>query len=97
MAGENQGQVFVHAVLNVKDAEVAKQIKAVADGALALATLVKSDDADLMKLVGGVKVTLADKSVTVDGQAAADLLLDLAKKEIAKKKAGHHHNSRLSH
>jgi hypothetical protein len=46
VVGENQGNVFVRATLNVKDAEIARQIKTVADGALALASLVKSDDAD---------------------------------------------------
>jgi hypothetical protein len=95
VAGENQGQVFVRAALNVKDAEIAKQIKAVADGALALATLVKSDDADAMKLIGGVKVTLNDKVISVEGQAAVDLLWTQMQKEIAKKKAEHgrHHHA----
>jgi hypothetical protein len=99
VVGENQGQVgevFVRAVLNVKDAETAKRIKAVADGALALAALAKSDDADAMKLLGGMKVTVADKSVNVEGRAAVDLLWNLMQKEIAKKKAEHQHNSRLS-
>jgi hypothetical protein len=95
VAGENQGQVFVRAVLNVKDAEVAKKVKVVADGALALATLVKSDDADLMKLVAGVKVTATDKSVHLEGQAAVDLLWDMMQKHVAKKQ-GEQHNSQLS-
>jgi hypothetical protein len=95
VVGENQGQVFVRATLNVKDAEIAKKMKAVADGALALATLVKSDDADALKLIDSVKVTLADKSITVEGQAAVDLLWGLLQKEAAKKKA-ERHNSRLS-
>jgi hypothetical protein len=95
VAGENQGQVFVRATLNVKDAEIANKIKAVADGALALATLVKSDDAEAMKLIGGVKVTAAEKSVNVEGQAAVDLLWDLIRKHVAKKEA-ERHNSHLS-
>jgi hypothetical protein len=94
--GENQGQVFVRGTLNVKDAEIAKKMKAVADGALALASLVKSDDADALKLIESVKVTLADKSITVEGQAAVDLLWAQLQKEAAKKKAQHHH-SHLSH
>jgi hypothetical protein len=90
VVGENQGQVFARAVLNVKNAEIAKKLKTVADGALALATLVKSDDADALKLIGDVKVTLNDKSITVEGQAAVDLLLGQIQKEIAKRKAMRH-------
>jgi hypothetical protein len=92
VAGENQGQVFVRATLNVKDGEIAKKIKAVADGALALATLVKSDDADAMKLVGNVKVTIEDKSVKVEGQIPVDLLWELMEKHMTKKKAERLHS-----
>jgi hypothetical protein len=94
VVGEKQGQVFVRATLNVKDAEIAKQVKAVADGALALAALVKSDDPDALKLIGAVKVTQADKAISVEGQAAIDLLWAQMQKEIAKKKAEHerHHH-----
>ena len=92
VVGENQGQLFVRATLTVKDAEIAKHIKAVADGALALGSLAWSDDPDALKLIAGVKVTLADKSVTVEGQAAVDLLWAQIQKEIAKKKAEHEHH-----
>ena len=71
-------------------------IRQLVDGALALATLVKSDDADALKLIEGVKVTLNDKSITVEGQAAVDLLWAQLQKEIAKKKAEHQHNSQLN-
>jgi hypothetical protein len=87
VAGENQGQVGVHATLNVKDAATAQKMKTVADGALALAMLVKSDDADSMKLVDGVKVTVDDKSVCVEAQSSADLLLEMIHKHMMKKKA----------
>ena len=80
----------------MKDAEIAKQIKTVADGALALATLVKSDDADALKLIGAVKVTLADKTISVEGQAPVDLLWAQMQKEIAKKKAEHRHHHATS-
>jgi hypothetical protein len=96
VVGEHQGQVFARATLNVKDAEIAKKIKTVADGALALAALVKSDDADALKIITGVKVTLNDKTITAEGQAAVDLLWSQLQKEAAKKKAEHEHNSRLS-
>jgi hypothetical protein len=87
MVGENQGELFVHASLNVKDAEIAKHIKAVADGVLSFATLAKIDDADAMKLIGAVKVTQADKSITVEGKTSVDLLWALLQKEIDKKLA----------
>ena len=97
VVGENQGQVFARATLNVKDAEIAKKIKTVVDGALALAMLAKSDDADALKIIDGVKATLNDKTISVEGQAAVDLLWGQMQKEIAKKKAEHHHhNSRLT-
>jgi hypothetical protein len=85
VAGEDQGQVAVHATLNVKDAATAQKMKTVADGALALAMLVKSDDADLMKLVNGVKVTVADKTVRLEAQSPADLLLEMMHKHLMKK------------
>jgi hypothetical protein len=92
VAGESKGQVFVRTTLNVKDAEIAQKVKAVVDGALALATLVKCDDPDTLKLIDGVKATVNDKSITVEGQAAVDLLWGQMQKEIAKKKAEQHHS-----
>jgi hypothetical protein len=59
----------------------------VAEGALSLATLAKMDDADAMKLIGAVKVTQADKSVTVEAKTPVDLLWTLIQKEVAKKLA----------
>jgi hypothetical protein len=63
---------------------------------LALAKLVKSDDADALKLIDEVKVTLNDKTITAEGQAAVDLLWAQIQKEAAKKKAEHEHKSQLS-
>jgi hypothetical protein len=40
-----------------------------------------------------VKVTVADKSVTVEGQTPVDLLWGLMQKEIAKKKAEQQHHA----
>jgi hypothetical protein len=98
VVGEKEGQVFVRGSLTVKDAEIAKKIKTVADGVLALASLVKSDDADALKVIGGVKVAQADKAVSVEAQAPIDLLLAQLEKEIAKKKAErerHHHEENI--
>jgi hypothetical protein len=99
VVGEKDSQVFVRATLNVKDAEIAKQLKTVADGALAFLTLVKDetpDPAALKQLIDGVKVTLNDKSIAVEAQATVDLLWSIVQKEIAKKKAGQQHHGVLS-
>jgi hypothetical protein len=86
--GETQGEVFVRGALKVKEAETAKKIKAVADGALALASLSKMDDADALKLIDAVKVTLADKVISVEAQAPVDAVWAHIQKEHAKRKAG---------
>jgi hypothetical protein len=83
--GENSGQIFVRATLNVNDPEIAKRIKTVAEGALALAALAKCDDADALKLIDAVKVTLADKTITAEGSTPVDLLWAQIHKEIVKK------------
>lgn len=87
MLGENKGEMGLRVSLTAKDAETAKHMKAVADGALSLATLTKVDDSDAMKLIGAVRTTLADKAVTVEGSAPVDLIWSLIQKEIAKKAA----------
>jgi hypothetical protein len=70
--GENQNEVFVQARLALKDAATAQQVKAVADGAVAMAALDHHDNAELLKLISAVKVTAHDKTVNVDGRAAVD-------------------------
>jgi len=87
VVGEQQGEVVVRGTLTVKDAEVAKQLKTVADGALAFASLAKMDDADALKLIGAVKVSLADKVISVEAQAPVDAVWAQIQKEAAKKKA----------
>jgi hypothetical protein len=87
VAGEHQGNVFFRGSLTVKDAEVAKQIKTVADGALALATLAKMDDPEALKLIDAVKVTLADKVISVEAQSPVDEVWAQLQKEAAKHRA----------
>jgi hypothetical protein len=88
LVGENEGQVFVHGALKVKDAEVAEKIKAVVDGALAFASLAKMDDAEVRKLIDAVKVTLADNNVVkLDAEGPVDAVWAQIEKEAAKKKA----------
>ena len=85
--GENQGQAFLRASLTMKDAQIAKQIKTAADGALAVASLMKIDDPDALKIIDAVKVTLDDKSVSVEGRAPVEQVWARVQKEIDKKKA----------
>jgi hypothetical protein len=87
MVGENKGEVGMHVSLTVKNAEIAKHIKTVVDGALSLATLAKIDDPDMLKLIGAVKTTQTEKTVTVEGSAPVDQVWDLIQKEIDKKLA----------
>lgn len=85
IVGENQGQIFVRSSLAMKQADLAKQIKTVVDGALALASLAKMDDADALKLIGAVKVMQNDKVVSLEAQAPVDEVWTQIQKEHAKK------------
>jgi hypothetical protein len=87
MVGEDKGQVSLRIALTVKDAEIAKHIMTVANGAVSLATLAKIGEPDALKLVGAVKTTQADKTVTVEASAPVDLIWSLIQKEIDKKRA----------
>ncbi len=89
VTGEDQGNLFVQGHLVVKDAEVAKQLKSIADGAIALALLSKSDDAEAVKLINAVKVTAADKAVVVEGRASIDAVLAHVHKAIAEAQKAH--------
>ncbi|MEN6556630.1 MAG: hypothetical protein ABFC54_00475, partial [Thermoguttaceae bacterium] len=53
--GENDGKIFVEGAMTAKKAETAQQLKAVGDGALALATLMHGEDASLVKLLSALK------------------------------------------
>ena len=87
--GEYQGQVFVEGKLTAKKADVAQQMKTVAEGALALAALVHNDDADAVKLIGAAKVAVADKTVSLQWSAPVDAVWAQLQKCIAKAKAMH--------
>jgi hypothetical protein len=71
-AGENHGESYFKGRLGVKQPEIAQQMKAVADGFLAVAALTHGSDADAMKLIGALKVTAADKTLSVEWRAPAD-------------------------
>jgi hypothetical protein len=80
--GENKNEVFVQGHLMVKDAATAQQIKTVADGVIALASLAHHDDAEILKLIGTVKVSSDDKAVNLDGRAPVDAVWSAAEKAV---------------
>jgi hypothetical protein len=70
--GENDGKSFYRARLVMKTPEAAAQVQAIQDGFKALISLKCADDADVMKLVEGLKTTVADKTVRIRWDASAD-------------------------
>ena len=87
--GEHQGHVFVGGELTAKTATVTQQMKAVADGALAFASLMHGNDADLAKLISAAKVSVAAKTVSVEWSGPVDVAWNQLQKAVAKFKAMH--------
>jgi len=71
-AGENHGESFLEGRLGVKQPEIAQQMKAVVEGFRAMAAITHGSDADAMKLLSALKVTAADKTITVEWRAPAE-------------------------
>lgn len=86
--GEHKGKSFYRASLVMKSPEAAVQVKAIADGVKAIASLKFSDNADVMKLVDGLKATAKDNAVRVRWTASADDVWTVVDK-VAKKAAEH--------
>ena len=70
--GEHDGKSFYRASLVMKSAEAAAQVKAINDGLKAIGALRFAVDADIMKLVDGLKTTVNDKTVRVRWDASAN-------------------------
>lgn len=87
--GENQGQVFVQGKLTAKKPEIAEQMKTVAEGALAMAALTHSDDAEAVKLIEAARMAVNDKAVELQWTAPVDAVWAEAEKLAAKAKAMH--------
>ncbi len=93
--GENDGKSFYRARLVMKSAEAAEQIKTINDGFKAMASLRFSGEADVMKLIDGVKTTVTDSTIRIRWDASADDVWTVAerlgkKAEERMKKAGAH-------
>jgi hypothetical protein len=87
--GESQGNAFVVGQIAAKKTEIAQQIKTVVDGALALATLANADDADAIKIVNAVNVSVSDKTVNMECRAPVDVVWAHTQKAIAEAKEAH--------
>lgn len=70
--GTEQDNLYVVGQLVAKETEVAQQIKAVLDGAMAMAVLTQSDDQLAMKLINAIKVNRNDKTVNLEWRAPID-------------------------
>jgi hypothetical protein len=84
--GQEGANVFVVGQLLAKDDQTSGEIKMVLDGALALAKILKSDDAGLMKMVNSVHATVAGKTVNVEWRAPADDVWCSLQKAVAEAK-----------
>ena len=86
--GERDGKSFYHASLVMKSPEAAAQVKAINDGVKAITSLKFSGNADVMKLINGLQVTVKDNTVHVRWEASADDVWTVVDK-LAKKAAEH--------
>jgi len=91
--GEHEGQVFVRGRVVAESSKVAKQLREVADGLLAMAKFSPPKEApkEFLKILDGIEVTSKDKTVTVGWKASADVVLEMleqAWKQQAKPKQG---------
>ncbi len=70
--GENNGQSFYRARLNMKSTEAVAQVKTIAEGFRALVSLNKGIDPEALKLIDGLKVAGEGKTLNVTWNAKAD-------------------------
>ena len=70
--GEYQGNVFFSGSMKVKEAKVAQELKTIAEGFRAAASLKNLDDPAALKIIDALKVSAADKTLTVEWSAPAD-------------------------
>jgi hypothetical protein len=89
--GENADQLFVNLALKAKTSEVVTQMQQVIQGLIAMASLGKPDDKDVMQLVQSTKVSATDKVVSVSVEYPVDKAIqriDEQKSKIARRTAG---------
>ena len=89
--GENADQLFLDLALKAKTSEVVTQMQQVIQGLIAMASLGKPDDKDIMQLVQSTKVSATDKVVSVNVEYPVEKALqriDEQKDRMARKTAG---------
>jgi hypothetical protein len=94
--GENDGKSFYRVRLVMKNSESADQIKTIAEGFKAMASLRFSGEPDMMKMVNGLKVASANGTINVrweapveDVWAAVEKMAKKAEEHIKKMKELH--------
>ena len=78
--GENNGKSFYRVRMIMKNSESAEQIKTIADGFKAMASLRFSGEADMMKMVNGLKATVTDGTLNVRWEAPVEDVWAAARK-----------------
>ena len=86
--GENNGKSFYRVRLVMKSSEPAEQLKTIAEGFKAMASLRFSGDADMMKLVNGLTTTVRESTFNVRWEAPVEDVWTAAEK-MAKKAEEH--------
>jgi hypothetical protein len=82
--GENQGEVFAVARLVTESTDVARHVRAVVEGFLAMAELQLESDPDALKILEAVKVSTEEAKVAVECRGPADAAAKLVEKMWAK-------------
>ncbi|MDB5299543.1 MAG: hypothetical protein JWO87_1206 [Phycisphaerales bacterium] len=85
--GEMNGEVFLHGKIVAKSADVASQIRALIEGAKAMAALQSNENFDAGRLLAPLKVAADDKTVTLDWTFAAAEFVKWIEAEEAKRPA----------
>lgn len=86
VAGEKADKVFVNLALNAKTIESASQMQQVLQGLLALATLSQEQNKDLATLVQGLKVSGAEKTVSVNLELPAETVIAKVNEKHSKRR-----------
>ncbi|MBN2475444.1 MAG: hypothetical protein JXB62_12605 [Pirellulales bacterium] len=84
-AGEHEDKVFVQARYEGRSTEVATRVGNIVQGLRALAELQHGDNENAMAALGALKVTVAEKTVTVDWRMPADVVIELIEDEWDKR------------
>ncbi|MDB5292482.1 MAG: hypothetical protein JWL69_3723 [Phycisphaerales bacterium] len=82
--GEQNGDVFVHGKIVTKSADVASKIRALVEGAKAMAVLQSDENFDAAKLLGPLKVVADEKTVNLDWTFPAAEVVKCIEAEEAK-------------